>query len=166
MHIPDAYRYYVDNLVKQARLIVEKGEPLAALAFVGHLESRKVNTIRLDDSSEASKDRSARLVQIQAELMHADFIVMVREAWQLPEKHVQRYDEIIDSYGSIGASPFAQDIVALSVETVHGHWMATPLLRPKPPSKKRRTFGEVSWAFMPGMSGRFVGLLPMPSTQH
>jgi hypothetical protein len=108
IQIPDAYRYYVDNLVKQARLIVEKGEPLAALAFVGHLESRKVHTIRLDDSSEAS----------------------------------------------------------ISVETVHGHWMATPLLRPKPPSKKRRTFGEVSWAFMPGMSGRFVGLLPRPSTLH
>ena len=45
-------------------------------------------------------------------------------------------------------------------ETTHGTWVATTFIKPKSPSKKRRTFDSVAFEHMPGVQGRFVGLLP------
>jgi hypothetical protein len=159
MPIPADCAYFVDNLILQARLIVERGEPLAARAFVGRLDSRQIVPVRLDDSTDATRDRSARLIQFEAAELVADYILIMREAWQLPKQHEARCDEIIAAHGSIGASPFAQDVIALSLETAQGHWMAMPTLRFKPPSKKRRTFGVPDWQFLPQVQGRFVNLL-------
>lgn len=157
--IPDTCSYFVDNLILQARLLVERGEPLAARAFVGRVDSRQIVPVRLDDSTEATRDRSAQLIRFEAAELTADYILIMREAWHLPQQHEARADEIIQTYGSIGASPFAVDVIALSLETAPGHWMATPTLRAKPPSKKRRTFGAPDWQFMPQVQGRFVNLL-------
>ncbi|MEY8875362.1 MAG: hypothetical protein AB9M60_02535 [Leptothrix sp. (in: b-proteobacteria)] len=90
MRIPEPCLYFVDNLILQARLIVERGEPLAARAFVGQVESRQIVPVPLDDRSDASKDRSARMIEIQAARLGADFILILREAWQLPKKHQAR----------------------------------------------------------------------------
>lgn len=95
-----------------------------------------------------------------AAMMKADFIFQVREAWKLPQKYAARYEEILDKYGSVGGSSYAQDVVALSLETTHGTWIATCFIKPKPPSKKRRTFGQPVFDHMPEVQGRFVGLLP------
>jgi hypothetical protein len=160
MQIPEAYRYYVDNLLQQARLVLERGEPLVSRAFVGELAGRRVVTVPVDASSEEAMARSARLIRWQAELLSADFVFQMREAWQLPQKHRARHEEIVARYGSIAASPQAEDVVALSLETVHGHWLATPRIQPKPPSKKRRTLGAADFQYFPDIGGRLVGLLP------
>ena len=60
----------------------------------------------------------------------------------------------------IGASPYGQDVAAFSLESTHGNWIATVPIKAKPPSKKRRTFGEVVFEHMPEVAGQFVGLLP------
>lgn len=160
MDIPDIYRHNVEGLVAQARILVERGEPLAARAFIAHTGRGEIVPLRLDDSSDESKVRSAHAIQLRAALLGADFIFILREAWRLPEKYLPRYDEIIEKYGSIGASPHAEDLVTFSLETPHGVWMAMPTLRPKPPSKTRRTFGPVTFRHIPDVHGRFVGLLP------
>lgn len=164
MQIPEAYRYYVDNLLEQARLVLERGEPLVSRAFVGELTGQRVVTVPVDASSEEAMARSARLIRWQAALLSADFIFQMREAWQLPQKHQARHDDILARYGSIAASPYAEDVVAVSLETVHGHWLATPHIRPKPPSKKRRTLGVADFRYFPEIGGRLVGLLPQAGT--
>jgi len=160
MQIPESYRRKIDPLVAQARALLEKGERLAALAFVGSLARDEMVPVVVDDRSEESKDASAKTIQAAAAMIDADFIFMVREAWKLSERYVRRYEEIIDKYGSIGASPYAEDIAAFSLETTHGTWVAMPFIKPKPPSKKRRTIGPVVFEHMPEIGGRFVGLLP------
>ena len=160
MQIPPRYREVIDPLIARARSLLEGGETLAAIAFVGSLERNEVTPVVLHDSSEGAKDDSARTISMAASMMGADFVFQVREAWLLSQKHAPRYEDILEKYGSVGASPFAQDVVAFSLETTHGTWVATSRIMPKPPSKKRRTFGPVKFEHSPEISGRFVGLLP------
>lgn len=160
MQIPDAYRKKIDPLVIHARNLLESGERLSALAFIGSLVRDDMLPVVVDDRSEESKDRSARTIQVAAAATQADFIFMVREAWQLSQKYATRYQEILDKYGSIGGSPYAEDVAAFSLETTHGTWVAMPFIKAKPPSKKRRTIGTVEFTHMPEIQGRFVGLLP------
>lgn len=159
MEIPATYREIIDPLISHARGLLEKGESLISLAFVGSLKNGQVIPIVLDDDGDAAKDSSANAISMTASVLDADFVFMVREAWKLPQKHMDRYDEIMEEYGSIGASPFAQDVAAFSLETTHGTWVASPPIKPKPPSKKRRTFGPVAFEHMPGLQGRFSNLL-------
>lgn len=160
MQIPEPYRKQIDPLIAHARGLLEKGETLAALAFVGNLVKNDVIPVVIDDRTEESKDQSAHTIHMTAIALQADFIFMLREAWKLPEKYMSRHEEILEEYGSIGASPYAQDVAAFSLETTHGTWIATPFIKFKPPSKKRRTFGPVVFEHMPEIQGRFTGLLP------
>ena len=160
MQIPENYLQKINPLVAHARSLVEKGDTLAALAFVGSLAKDQVIPVVLDDSSDESKDSSARAISMAAAMLEADFIFQIREAWKLPTRYVDRHEAILEQYGSIGASPYAQDVAAFSLETTHGTWIAMTPLKAKPPSKKRRTFGPVVFEHMPQVEGRFVGLLP------
>ena len=159
MQIPDRYLQKINPLVAHARSLVEKGESLAALAFIGNLAKDQVIPVVLDDSSDESKDGSAKAIGMTAAMLEADFIFQIREAWMLPSKYAARHEAILDEYGSIGASPYAQDVAAFSLETTHGTWIAMMPLKAKPPSKKRRTFATVVFEHMPQVKGRFVGLL-------
>ena len=160
MQIPASYRQKIDPVIAQARVLLEKGETLAALAFVGSVERGEIIPVVLDDSSEDAKDNSARAITLMATMLEADFIFQVREAWMLTRRYVARHEEILEKYGSVAASPYAHDVAVFSLETTHGTWVATASIKAKPPSKKRRTFGAVAFDHMPGVQGRFVGLLP------
>jgi hypothetical protein len=93
-------------------------------------------------------------------LLEADFIFQIREAWMLPTKYVSKHEAIVEKYGSIGASPYAQDLAAFSLETTHRTWIATMPLKAKPPSKKKTYFRTGCFQHMPQVEGRFVRLLP------
>lgn len=159
MKIPIAYLAIIEPMIVHARGLLEGGDQLSTLAFVGNFQTGQIVPVVLDDRSNESKDASAALVGRTASMLDADFVFIIREAWKLPQKYITRYEEIMDTYGSIGASPFAQDIAAFSLETTHGTWVASPLIKPKPPSKKRRTFGVVNFEHVPELKGRFSGLL-------
>jgi hypothetical protein len=74
---------------------------------------------------------------------------------------MSKYEEIIERYGSIGASPYKIDTANFMLETRYGVWGAQVPLKFKTPSKKRRTFAvPVALIFMDGVEGRFAGLLP------
>ena len=141
------------------RALLEKGETLHTLAFVGNLSTNQIIPVVVDDSSESTQDNSARAIRQTATMLDADFVFIVREAWQLPQKYMPRHEEILETYGSIGASPYGEDVAAFSLETTHGTWVASPLIKSKASSKKRRTIGLVVFQHMPEIQGRFVGLL-------
>jgi hypothetical protein len=91
----------------------------------------------------------------------ADFVFVIMDAWGLPRDEVHRYQEILERYGSIGASPYRVDMVALSLETRHGVWMAQMPVKTKGASKRKRTFGVPEFQLFTEAKGRFVDLLPV-----
>lgn len=90
----------------------------------------------------------------------------VHDEARLPRDKMPRHQEILDKYGSVGASPYKIDTASFVVETRYGVWGAQAPLKPKGYSKKKRTFGPVELQFMDGVEGRFVGLLPESEKQN
>ena len=122
--------------------------------------------ILIDTQTGDSKDRSVELIKAAAEQTQADFVFTIMEAWGLPKNKMPRYQEIMDKYGSVGASPYKIDTAAFMLETRYGVWGCQVTLKPKGSSKKKHTFGKVELQFMDGVEGRFVGLLSHVEKQH
>lgn len=161
MKLPEPYLEVVLPFIGKARSFLEKGESLSPIAFVGNFASGRLIPVVIDTASDEAKDSAALAIRMAAESVEADFVFTVMEGWGLPKDKVARYEEIIERYGSIGACPWKVDTANFMLETRHGVWGAQVTLKPKPPSKKRRTFATpVNLSFMDGVEGRFVGLLP------
>ena len=159
--IPETYWKIVAPLIATARGFLEKGEALAPIAFVGSFTSDICVPVLLQASSNESKDKSASAIKRAADSMNADFIFVLMEAWSLRKDKVLQMDAILNKYGSIGASPYAVDVVSMSLETRHGVWMAEVLIKPKGISKKKRTIGTPEFRHFTEAGGRFVNLLPV-----
>ncbi len=159
--IPDSYWKFIAPLIVTARGLLEKGESLSPFAFVGSFDSETCIPVMLQSTSIQAKDRSALAIEAAALSMNADFIFVLMEAWSLRKDKLSQMDAILDKYGSIGASPYAVDIVSMALETRHGVWMAEVPIKPKGISKKKRTIGEPEFRHFTEAEGRFVNLLPM-----
>jgi hypothetical protein len=161
--IPARFAPLVDSMMNTARGILERGEKLAPLAFVGRSATGELFPVSIDTDGPENKELSANQIRLTADMVKADFIFSVMEAWALPKRLLTRHQEILDRYGSIGASPHKEDVVTFSLESRDGVWVGSAAIKPKPPSKKKRTFGQVDFIFADGVEGRFVGLLPAPT---
>jgi hypothetical protein len=171
--MPSAYRDIIDPLIEVARGLLEQGESLTPIAFVGNLTTGRTTPIVLLTSSETEKNQSVAAIRQIAELHEADFVFVLMEAWTLPPDKARQFETILERYGSIGASPYAVDSVSFTLETRHGLWVAQCNLKPKGVSKKRRTFTPPSFQHFTDVRGRFADLLPgkdgegdPPSTLH
>ncbi len=158
--IPDAYLKIIEPLIATARGFLENGEKLAPMAFVGSFAAGNAIPVLLDAGSEAAKDKSALGIKLAAEHTAADFIFMLMEAWSLRKDKMHLMEKIYEKYGSIGASPYAVDIVSMTLETRHGVWVAQVPIKPKGISKKRRTFSAPEFCHFKESAGRFSHLLP------
>jgi hypothetical protein len=171
--IPVAYLKIIEPLIATARGFLENGEKLAPMAFVGNFTAGSAIPVLLEAGSEAAKDKSALGIKLAAEHTDADFIFMLMEAWSLRKDKMHLMEKIYEKYGSIGASPYAVDIVSMTLETRHGVWVAEVPIKPKGVSKKRRTFATPEFRHFTEMAGRFSHLLPVkndgvasPTTLH
>jgi hypothetical protein len=161
MKLPDRYTELIVPLIEKAKEFLAAGEALSPIAFVGSFESGQLIPIVIDTNTEAAKDTSAHAIRLAAESIGADYVFTVMEGWGLPKDKIQRYEEIIERYGSIGASPWKIDTANFMLETRHGVWGAQVPLKFKAPSKKRRIFAApLNLQFMDGVEGRFMQLLP------
>ena len=156
--LPSAYQTLITPLIDTARKTAERGETLATMAFVGNLDTGETRIVPIVDQH---KDACLRAIRHVAHLIGADFVFTIAEGWGLAKDKVARYQEILDRYGSIGASPYRVDTVNFLLETHHGLWSAQLPLKLKGVSKKRRTFGTPKLVLGDEMQGRFVGLLPV-----
>ena len=161
---PQDYLAVVMPLIDKARALVEAGESLQPIAFVASPEG-VIQSVLIDTASDIAKDRTANAIREAAAAVDAAFVFNVMEAWGLPRDKVARHRDIVAKYGSIAASPYRVDTVAFLLETRQGVWSAQPRLKPKGVSKRRRTFGPVTFEFMDGVEGRFAGLLPRRDEQ-
>ena len=158
--IPGAYLKIIEPLIATARGFLENGEKLIPMAFVGSFTAGSAIPVLLEAGSEAAKDKSALGIKLAAEHTGADFIFMLMEAWSLRKDKMHLMEKIYAQYGSIGASPYAVDIVSMTLETRHGVWVAEVPIKPKGISKKRRTFTMPEFRHFKEMAGRFSHLLP------
>jgi hypothetical protein len=169
---PQAYLDIISSLINKARELLESGEKLQAIAFVGNLTTKEVIPVLIQPGSGEDKDQSARSIQSTASLLEADFVFTIMEAWSLRSDKISQMDAILEKYGSIGASPYAIDVCSLALETKRGVWVAQQKISPKGISKKKRTIGVVEFRFFTEAAGRFMHLLPKkdddepPTTLH
>lgn len=161
MDIPEKYREVIEPLIAKARGFVEAGEALAPIAFVGNFASKQILHVAIRTADDDAKDSSALAIRMAAAQLDADFIFTAIEAWGLPKDKIRRHEEVRERYGSIGNSPYRVSVASFIAETRYGIWAAQALLKPKGHSKKRRTFGDVTFRRMDSAEGRFVGLLPV-----
>ena len=157
---PPAYMDIIAPLIVKARDFLENGAKLEAFAFVGNLSTKNVMPVPIDPGSEENKDESALTIESAAALLEADFVFAVMEAWSLRADKMVQMDAILEKYGSVGASPFAVDVCALTLETKRGIWVAQPQIKPKGISKRKRTFGTVEFRYYDRVEGRFTNMLP------
>ena len=159
--IPENYWKVISPLIATAKGFLENGETLAPIAFVGSFSSGSTTPVLLKSSSIEAKNDSALAIKIVAETLEADFVFLLMEAWSLRKDKLKQMDAILDKYGSIGASPYAVDVVSMALETRHGVWMAEVPIKPKGNSKKKRTIGVPEFRHFNEYEGRFVNLLPI-----
>ena len=160
MKLPESYQEVIAPFIAKARGFLESGEKLSTIAFVGNFSTNEMVPVIIDTANESSKDNGSLAIRLNAEAINADFVLIVMEAWGLMKKHLGRHKEILEEFGSVGQSPYREDVVSFSLETTNGIWHGMAPIRPKPPSKKRRTFGQINFIFADGVEGRFAGLLP------
>lgn len=157
---PENYLKVILPLVDVARSILERGEALAPMAFVGNFATNDVQPVMMNSSSISAKDDTARAIKAVAHAINADFVFMIVEAWSLRPDKIKKADEILDKYGSIGASPYAIDITSFTLETRYGTWVAQCPIKPKGISKKKKTISTPEFRHFKEIQGRFVDLLP------
>lgn len=156
---PQAYMDIISPLIEKARGFLEAGDKLQAIAFVGNLTNQEIIPVMIQPGSGEDKDQSALMIQSAASALDADFVFTIMEAWSLRPSKISQMDAILDKYGSIGASPYAIDICALTLETKRGVWISQPQIKPKGISKKKRTIGAVEFRYFTEVGGRFMHLL-------
>ncbi len=160
--MPENYWTIISPVIAKAKGFLENGETLTPIAYVGSFASPDLAIpVLLASSSDEAKDSSASAIRMAAETLGADFIFVLMEAWSLRKDKVRQMDAILERYGSIGASPYAVDVVSMSLETRHGVWMAEVPIKPKGISKKKRTIGTPEFRHYTEFEGRFVNLLPL-----
>jgi len=169
---PQAYMEIITPLIGKARGLLEAGEKLQPIAFVGNLAAMQVVPVIIEANSGEGKDHSARVIQSAAIALDADFVFTIMEAWSLRKDKMQQMGEVLDRYGSIFASPYAVDVCSITLETRWGVWAALQQIKPKGISKKKRTIGVVEFCYFTETRGRFAHLLPKkegdepPTTLH
>lgn len=159
--MPESYWKIISPMIAKAKGFLENGETLAPVAFVGSFSLDSTIPVLLKSSSIEAKESSALAIRLAAEELNADFIFLLMEAWSLRKDKLLQMDAIMDKHGSIGASPYAVDVVSMALETRHGVWVAEVPIKPKGISKKKRTIGTPEFRHFTEFEGRFVNLLPV-----
>ena len=60
---PQAYMDIIGPMIDKARRVLEAGEKLQPMAFVGNLTTKQVVPVMVQTGSEEGKDQSARTIQ-------------------------------------------------------------------------------------------------------
>ncbi len=128
---PESYLKTILPLVDVARGLLEKGEELVPIAFVGNFSTGKTVQVLLNSAGDVEKDHSALAIRMAAKMLEADFVFLIMEAWSLRKDKMAQMDAILDKYGSIGASPYRVDVASFGLETRYGVWMAQCEIKPK-----------------------------------
>lgn len=162
--LPDTYRKLITPLIDIAREFLEEGRELEPMAFICSFTQNVLVPIPIFNYSESTKDISALAIKKAASAIKAEFVFTIMEAWVLSASSVADADKIIAQYGSVGASPYAEDVTAFAIETRYGSWVAQVPIIKKEGNPDARTIGEPTFYYAKA-EGRFAHFLPeLPGT--
>ncbi len=164
--LPSKHLDFINGFVNTTRDILEDGQKLLAHYFVVNTSTKVVRHMSQVQTCDLDKEIAAHAVRQIAAMEDADFVLMISEAWSFRTDKLAMIDEIYRKYGSIGNSPYREDVCSFVLETDDGVWVAQPKIRPKGISKKKRTFGAVQFIKVDHIEGRFADLLPVKSTRE
>lgn len=159
-NIPNEYRHLVDGITSIAREILESGEDLLPVVFLGKDGVAPVTLPMLMSSTEA-KDRSVYAVRKTAQVVQATYAIMLSEAWGLDhslfsEEEIKR---IAESREGIANHPNRLDLIMITLETPDGFWFAQAPI--KSLGKGARSFDDFEFIFLTKAEGRFTSFLPL-----
>ena len=161
---PQAYMEIISPLIDKARNLLEAGNKLQAFAFVGNLSTQQVAPVMIQPGSGEIKDQSAREIQVAARILDADFVFAIMEAWSLRPDKMSQMDAILDKYGSIGASPYAIDVCALSLETRRGYGLRSSRSSPWGFPRRNEPLGPSNSAITPKLKADSCTCCPKRTT--
>ena len=162
-NIPEIYQKHIQAIVSTMREFLQSGKELSAITFLGKFNAG-IAPIPMDCRSERSKDESAALVLAVAQEVKPDFVVMISEAWTLPEGTTEeQMKKIYAEYGSVAAYPHREEIVCISLETRQGDWLGRSHI--KKLDNGKRDFDDVKFLRVDGIAGRFTHFLPKDTLQ-
>lgn len=150
--------WLIGGLVDQVRQNLERDGHLAPVVFVIRTDKREIDVVSGSMGSTKEKDYIAEAVRQRARRMQADAICLVTEAWSLPPEDAPHAQKICEQYGSLSSYPGRIEIVAISIETTDGVWMAqAPITR----TQGKPSIELPTWYKAEASSGRFMHLLPV-----
>ena len=164
--MPAEVAEFVGHILGVARKIVRDETELRPVAFVASQQHKAMIQVMLDFDSAENKQRSAAVVRKLAEDIGADMVVLISEAWQLPDHLVKNFQAVLDRYGSIGACPERVEVVHMQICTHSGDWAGSaPFLDDLADGSRR--FGVMRFFGGPDTfsEGVLSGLLPRKSIQ-
>jgi hypothetical protein len=136
------------RIIKRARKRLEKGGHVDAMAMVINSKKpdSKIAIVVVNNENRQNKEDSAEKIRVEAIRNDADLIIFVTEAWTLgiptdSEKDAEDFKNWgLDTYGSIGNSPFREDKFFITLEFESGVWAGMSEIKSL---KNGRTFGEI-----------------------
>ncbi len=152
---PIVYLGHVNNLVNQARSLLEHGETVPVSAFLADHTTGSFAPLL---STAACGPLTDEQISFMAAITGASAILVIGETWRvcsgapLSEKEIQR------KYGTIKASPYATEACSIVLETRAGIWLAHPEIKPR--SIGGRSLGEVKFTRADAAWWKQMRLLP------
>jgi hypothetical protein len=152
--LPSEIAPLVDTILASSRAQMTEGAVDAVVYVINSATGAKV-PVQMHVPMEVSKDIAASMVGWTVKNLKADVTIMVTEAYTLSVQDANRYDQIVEQYGSIGEYPGTMDILMLEVQTADGWWMGRAPIEAK---GKARRCGALT--LLKGDARRSVNFLP------
>lgn len=158
--VPTVLQSLVDAFVSVARDGARRGKEIPMVAAIGDADTGEHVVIPY---GQGTPNEGARLVRKTAQLMDANFILLVSEAWQKTATKADGEDfaSMRERYKEVRHMPGRRDVVMFQLETRAGLWTGSTDI---PPHKGRtpRYFEDPVFSHGGIGTGRLVGLLPVP----
>jgi hypothetical protein len=152
---PLVYRSDVNNLVKQARSLLEHGETVPFSTF---LAVDTTGSFAPLISTAACGPLTSEQISFMAAITGASAILTISESWRVRSGAPLSAKEIRKKYGTIEASPYATEACSIVLETRVGIWLAHAEIKRR--SIGGRSFGEVKFVRADSAWWQQVRLLP------
>jgi hypothetical protein len=167
--VPQMYHEFLLHFTQKAIAQLQAHGSAQNQILIGNTTTRRLVTVEPDVSSDEAKDTTSWRVKGLVMMEDADFVITIFDSWVLDEKHAVNADQIMQQYGSIGASPYKISALTVGLETAQGIWMGICHIKDSKKSSLKAATADFELKKMDSSNGRFAGFLrktPTSSTVH
>lgn len=122
--LPETYLTVITPIVDAAVALLGEGAALPPFVFVGSTATFEIVPLPVEGDAHVARQR----IQAEAARLQADLAFLVQETWALQLHNAPSLPKILQKYGSVGASPFKDRVLSLTLETRNGAWAGNAVL--------------------------------------